>query len=63
MNYETVDAKLKDLKSKAQAARKNGNRAMAASFAAGAKRVQRKLRSIPKPVPAEASADETESAE
>ncbi|MEO1483026.1 MAG: hypothetical protein AAFU77_13050 [Myxococcota bacterium] len=51
MDYATAESKLKDLKSKAKAARKDGKRDAAQAFAAGARRIQRKLRSIPKPTP------------
>lgn len=52
MNYEQAQSKLKDYKSKAKAARKEGKSSHAASFRAAARRVERKLRSIPKPAPA-----------
>ena len=52
MDYQTAQNKLSDLKSKAKAARKEGKKDAAKAFAAGAKRVQRKMRSIPKPEPA-----------
>lgn len=52
MDYATAQSKLKDLKSKAKAARKDGKKEEAKAFATGAKRVQRKLRSLEKPAPA-----------
>ncbi len=52
MDYAAAQTKLKDLKSKAKAARKEGKKEQAKAFATGAKRVQRNLRSIPKPEPA-----------
>ena len=61
MDYATAKSKLQDLKSKAKAARKEGKKEQAKVFTAGAKRVQRKLRSIPKPAPApEAAGDAAE---
>lgn len=56
MDYATAQSKMKSLKAKAKSARKEGKREAAQSFAAGARRLQRKLRSIPKP--AEPAAEE-----
>ena len=58
MDYATAKSKMKDLKSKAKAARKEGKRDQAAAFAAGAKRVQRKMRSIPKPAEPKAEGED-----
>lgn len=52
MDYQTAKKKLTDLKGKAKAARKEGKRDVAKAFTAGANRVQRKMRAIPKPEPA-----------
>ena len=57
MDYQATDAKMKDLKRRARGARKEGKREQAESFAAGARRLQRKLRGLEKPAPDTAEAD------
>ena len=50
MEYQATVDKIKSLKSKAKAARKEGNKAAALGFRSGMQRLERKLRAIPKPV-------------
>lgn len=57
MDYQATDAKMKDLKRRARTARKEGKREQAESFAAGARRLQRKLRGLEKPEPASGTAE------
>ncbi len=49
MDRDRATEKMKDLKVKAKKARREGNKELAASFAAGSKRLQRRLaRTAPK---------------
>jgi len=50
MDRETAQSKLKGMKAKAKAARAEGKRDMAKAFRAGAKRLARTLKAMPKPV-------------
>ena len=55
MKREDALKQMKTLKSKAKKARKDGVKAAAAAFRQGAKRLERKIRGMPKPVEAPAA--------
>ena len=63
MEYQEAVGKLKALKSKAKAARKEGKTEIARGFKSGMQRLERKLRKIPKPVEVVAEAANDEVAE
>ena len=52
MERNEIEKKMKDLKSRAKKARQEGNRDVAMAFRAGMRRLERRLRGMPKPAEA-----------
>ncbi len=60
MDRETATQQMKVLKGKAKTARTDGKKDLAKTFSAGAQRIQRKIKAMPKPVKAKPSDTEEE---